>query len=129
MHSVEPVYGCPYTVHCRWDRSFLSEDLREAEKLYRDFLRGYSLLTLVEWRNCNACRIYFFFFFFFFFLRNLSLIILMGLNSPKPKKRIVKGSFTHFIFYHEVGFLLHGVCFINSKNTNVRSVWRPWTLG
>ena len=31
---------------------FFSEDLREAEKLYRDFLRGYSLLTLVERRNC-----------------------------------------------------------------------------
>ena len=62
------------------------------------------------------------FFFFLFFLRNLSFIILMGLNSPKPKKRIVKGIFPHFIFSHEVGFLLHGVYFINSKNTNVRSV-------
>ena len=37
------------------------------------------------------------FFFFLFFLRNLSFIILMGLNSPKPKKRIVKGIF-HILF-------------------------------
>ena len=96
MHSVEPVYGCPYTVHCRWDRSFLSEDLREAEKLYRDFLRGYSLLTLVERRNCNACRR--FFFLFLFFLRNLSFIILMGLNSPKPKKRGLLQEVFHILF-------------------------------
>lgn len=97
MHSVEPVYGWPYTVHCRWDRSFLSEDLREAEKLYRDFLRGDSLLTLVERRNCNACR-RFFFLFPFFILRNLSFIIFMGLNSPKPKKRGLLQDVFHILF-------------------------------
>ena len=35
--------------------------------------------------------------FFFFFFRNLSFIILMGLNSPKPKKRIDK-EFFHILF-------------------------------
>ena len=38
------------------------------------------------------------FFFFFFFLRNLSFIILMGLNSPKPKKRGLLQEVFHILF-------------------------------
>ena len=52
-----------------------------------------------------------FFFFFFFFLRILSLIILMDLNNPKPKKVLLEDVF-HILFSNMKLFF----CFFISGN-------------